>query len=194
MHAFILWLQQSLTPLRLLVIAFFDSSFLSVPEVNDVLVVTQGAAQPQTAWQFVLAATVGSVLGCSALWWVGKQRGEPYLVRRFGRERVDLTRRRLERWNVLALALPAILPPPLPFKMFVFSSGVFGVPFPRFVLTIAAARGLRYVAWGAIGTWYGPQVLEWVEAHALVITPVFVVLLLGALVVEWRRRTGAPAQ
>src|SRR5689334_19011060 len=125
MHSFVLWLQHvllpSLGPVGIFVVAFFDSSFLSIPEVNDVFVVTSAAALPHRAWIAVLLTTTGSVAGCSALWLIGKRGGEPLLVRKFGAVRVEQTRRAFRRWDLLALAVPAILPPPMPFKVFVFS-------------------------------------------------------------------------
>jgi membrane protein YqaA with SNARE-associated domain len=205
MHDFILWMQQvllpSLGPVGVFIVAFMDSSFLSIPEVNDVFVVTSAAAHPGRAWFAVLLTTAGSVAGCSALWLVGKRGGEPYLVRRFGAERVERTRAAFRRWDVLALAVPAILPPPMPFKVFVFSAGVFGVPFARFVATLALARGLRYTWWGTLGALYGKAALawlvvfdEWFLAHGYVIVGIFlVIVLVGALVLIRRRSPRAVA-
>src|SRR5207302_10571345 len=112
---------------------------------------------PSRAWLAVLATTLGSLAGCGALWLIGKRGGEPFLVRKFGAEKVDRTRRAFRRWDLLALAVPAVLPPPMPFKMFVFSAGVFGVPYARFLVTLAIARGLRYMGWGAAGVLYGSK-------------------------------------
>src|SRR5688572_26899318 len=138
MHGFVLWLQEVLVPLLgpagMAIVAFFDSSFLSIPEVNDIFVVTSSAAEPGRAWLFVAATTLGSVSGCSALWLVGKRGGEPLLLRKFGEEKVGRTRRAFHRWDVFAVAVPALLPPPIPFKMFVFSAGVFGMSFRRFLI------------------------------------------------------------
>jgi membrane protein YqaA with SNARE-associated domain len=199
MHDFVLWMQRALIPLLgppgMFVVAFFDSSFLSIPEVNDIFVVTEASARPGGVWAYVLATTLGSVAGCSALWWVGKRGGEPLLVRRFGPERVEQTRRAFRRWDLLALAVPALLPPPMPFKIFVFSSGVFGVPFRRFVLAIAFARGARYTTWAILGAAYGPRAIAYLKAfdawfarYDLVILPVVVALFLVGVFVALRRR------
>jgi membrane protein YqaA with SNARE-associated domain len=179
-HDIVVWIQTvlipTLGPVGLLVVAFFDSSFLSVPEINDVLVVTSSAGRPATAWMYVLAATLGSLAGCSALWYIGRRGGEAYLVRRFGRERVDQTRATFEKWDILALAIPAMLPPPMPFKIFVLSSGVFGLPYRRVAATLIVARGLRYVFWGVMGATYGDEALallrqfdQWFDDRPVVI-------------------------
>lgn len=205
MHDFVLWLQRTLIPtlgpFGMFVVAFFDSSFLSIPEVNDIFVVTEAAARPRGVWAYVLATTLGSVTGCSALWLVGRRGGEPLLVRRFGADRVEDMRRAFHRWDLLALAVPALLPPPMPFKIFVFSSGVFGVPFRRFLLTLSIARGARYTTWAVLGGVYGQAALEhlrafdrWFEAYDAVIVPLALAAALSVVLWALRRRAQSTRQ
>jgi membrane protein YqaA with SNARE-associated domain len=141
-------------------IAFFDSSFLSIPEVNDILVVTSSAAHPGRAWLYVLMTTAGSVLGCLALREVGRRGGEALLLKRFGKHRLERTRAAFKKWDILCLAIPSMLPPPVPFKIFVLSAGVFGLPLRRFIVTIGLARSARYGFWGFMGAAYGDRGLE----------------------------------
>lgn len=164
MHRLFVWVQEVLIPFLgapgIFVAAFLDSSFLSIPEVNDFLMVTSCAAHPERAWLYVAMTTLGSLAGCSALWWLGKRGGEGFLVRRFGAARVEQTRDRFKRWDVLALAIPSLLPPPVPFKIFVLSAGVFGIPYRRLAITLILARGFRYLFWGGMGIIYGDEALE----------------------------------
>ncbi|HEY3119955.1 MAG TPA: VTT domain-containing protein [Vicinamibacteria bacterium] len=164
MHKVVLWIQGVLVPFLgpagLFVAAFCDSSFLSLPEINDLLVVTSSSARPHAAWLYVLLATTGSVAGCLVLWTLGRRGGEPLLERRFGVERVQRTRAVFARWDVLALAIPSMLPPPMPFKIFVLSAGVFGFPAKRMIITLLIARGLRYTFWAILGVFWGKQALE----------------------------------
>lgn len=189
-----------LGPAGVFLAAFLDSSFLSLPEINDLLVVTAAARAPESAWLYVCMATLGSVAGCSALWLVARRGGEALLSRRFGAERVARTREAFRRWDVLALAIPALLPPPMPFKIFVLGSGVFGISFQRFVLTLLVARGVRYLAWAFVGLRYGDQAMgllrrfdAWFAARlpyilALLVTATALWLLARA---ERRRREAA---
>lgn len=205
MHKVVVWIQGVLIPLLgpvgLFVVAFFDSSFLSLPEINDLLVVTSAAANPKTAWMYVAAATLGSIAGCAVLWTIGRRGGEALLVRRFGEDRVARTRAAFKRWDVLAVAIPAVLPPPMPFKIFVLSAGVFGFPLPRMMVTLAIARGLRYTFWGTMGVLYGERALAllhrfdgWFKDNALaVLAAVAAIAALVAAVVYLRRRTAPPA-
>lgn len=167
MHGVVVWIQTvlvpTLGPLGLLVVAFFDSSFISIPEINDILVVTSSTANPRMAWLAALMATLGSLAGCTLLWWLGRRGGESFLVRRFGAEKLERTRRAFRRWDILALAVPAVLPPPMPFKVFVVAAGVFGVPCRRFMATVAFARGLRYSIWGALGAVWGQEAMAWLR-------------------------------
>jgi membrane protein YqaA with SNARE-associated domain len=168
MARIVLWIQQVAVPFLglpgIFLAAFLDSSFLSLPEINDFLMVTSCAARPQRAPLYVTATTLGSLLGCSVLWWLGRRGGERFLLRKFGADRVERTRGAFRRWDVLALAVPALLPPPMPFKIFCVSAGVFGLPYARFALTLVVARGLRYAFWGTLGILYGDEALAWLHA------------------------------
>jgi membrane protein YqaA with SNARE-associated domain len=206
-HKIAVWIQLVLVPTLgppgVFLVAFLDSSFISVPELHDIIVITASARRPDLAWLYVLLATLGSVAGCTALWALGRRGGEAFLVKRFGAERVERTRVAFRRWDVLALALPAVLPPPMPFKIFVLSAGVFGFPWRRLAVTLLVARGLRYTIWALAGVVYGDEALEvlrrtdsWFSQHVALVVGVTaglgVVGLALWLVVRRRRRAGLP--
>jgi membrane protein YqaA with SNARE-associated domain len=197
------WIQGVLIPLLglpgLFAVAFLDSSFLTVPEINDVLVVSAALKDPSTAWTAVALTTLGSVAGGSVLWLLGRRGGEALLERRYGPARTTRTRAAYRRFGILALAVPALLPPPMPFKIFVLASGVFGFPFARFVVTLLLARGARYSFWAGMGMAYGNEALrilravdQWTAARLpLVVAGAAILALLGGLAVARRRRARA---
>jgi membrane protein YqaA with SNARE-associated domain len=201
-----LWIQQvlvpALGPVGVFLVAFLDSSFLSIPEVNDIIVITAAARSPGTAWIYVLTTTLGSLGGCIALWWLGRRGGEAFLVKRFGAERVERTRAAFHRWDILALALPAVSPPPMPFKIFVLSAGVFGYPLRRFAVTLFIARGLRYTAWAIGGAVFGDEALgalrrsdKWFSQNlplVLALAGSLAVVGIGIWIVRRRRRADLP--
>lgn len=193
------WLQEvlvpALGPLGLFVVAFVDSSFFSFPEINDVLVVSSSAARPTLAWLFVAMTTGGSLAGSSLLWYLGRQGGKAVLVRRFGRQRADHTLAAFQRFGVLALAVPALLPPPLPYRVFVLAAGVLGLDFRRFILTLLACRTARYTFWGVLGALYRSEAVGflgvvdlWFADHGLWLLAALS-LLLGFLLVQIVRRS-----
>jgi membrane protein YqaA with SNARE-associated domain len=204
MHRLFLWVQEVLIPFLgapgIFLAAFLDSSFLSIPEVNDFLMVTSCAAHPRKAPLYVAMTTLGSLAGCSVLWWLGKRGGEGFLVRRFSAARVEQTRERFKKWDVMALAIPSLLPPPVPFKIFVLSAGVFGIPYRRVAITLIVARGLRYLFWGALGIVYGDEALAllrgvdgWFGQWKWMILTLAAACVLAAAAVYALRRMRAPS-
>src|SRR6266850_5968326 len=110
MHKVVLWVQTVLVPMLgapgMFVVAFLDSSFLSFPEINDILLVTSSSLHPGHAWIYAIMTTLGSLAGCLVMWELGRRGGEAFLARRFGADRVERTRAALRRWGVLTIAIP----------------------------------------------------------------------------------------
>lgn len=206
MQRFIAWIQAvlipTLGPFGLFLVAFLDSSFLSIPEVNDVLVITAALKDPATVWISVLMATLGSLAGCLVLYWLGLRGEETLLVKRFGEEKTRKARAAFERYEILALAVPAIMPPPMPFKIFVLAAGVFELSLKKFVVTLLLARGLRYALWAGIGIVYRDEalrLLKVVDAWSARNVPVLLALSVGLGVSAllywlWRRRRGTATE
>jgi membrane protein YqaA with SNARE-associated domain len=138
----------------LFLLAFLDSSFLSIPGGNDLLVILLSAGQ---GWSqmiyYACMTTMGSVIGCSLLYFLGT-RGGGFVERRMHRREIKRLHRLYQSRGALALIIPAILPPPTPFKVFVLAAGVFQVPFHKFVFSVFVGRGLRYLMWGTLAVLY----------------------------------------
>jgi membrane protein YqaA with SNARE-associated domain len=177
----------------LFAVAALDSSFVSLPQINDLLVVLM--VTQHKAWMpyYAAMATLGSVAGCSIIYVLAKKGGEAFLRRRVPSHRVDHALELYRRYGVLALMVPALLPPPAPFKLFVLGAGIAGVRPLKFVLGVAIARGLRYTILGILAVYYGDAALELMRTHG----PVVGLSLAGLIVVAvvawfvWRRRRTA---
>jgi membrane protein YqaA with SNARE-associated domain len=186
----------------LLLIAFLDSSFLSFPQANDLLIVWMVLKQKPLMPYYAAMATLGSLLGCLALYFVARKGGEALLRRRFHERHVDRALVLFQRYGVLAVVVPALLPPPAPFKLFVLMAGVAEVPPLRFGLAVAGARAARYFGIGLLTVLYGDAAVMFLREHRLVVWGVLAALALaGALVYFWSRRRrstsanpGAPEQ
>jgi membrane protein YqaA with SNARE-associated domain len=191
LQAFALWLGGP----GLFTIAALDSSFVSLPQINDLLVVLM--VTQHKAWMpyYAAMATLGSVAGCSIIYLLAKKGGEAMLRRRVASHRVDHALELYRRYGLLALMVPALLPPPAPFKLFVLGAGIAGVPPLKFVLGVAIARGLRYMILGTLAVYYGDAALELMRRHGPAVGLSLAGLIVAAAIAWflWRRRRPANA-
>ncbi len=163
MKSFITWLNGFALAIGgpgLFAIAFLDSSFVSLPQINDVLVVLM--VTQDKAWMpyYALMATLGSVAGCYVIYYLANKGGETFLKKRLQGGNTERVLALYRKHGLLALIVPALLPPPAPFKLFVLMAGVAQVRPVPFVAAIALARGARYLALGVLAIWYGDAALE----------------------------------
>jgi membrane protein YqaA with SNARE-associated domain len=179
-------------PLMILVGAL-DSSLLSLPEINDYLVVARCYSHPRAVFLFPLFAATGSVLGTLLLYTILKRGGLAVLHRRFKLEHVQQVERAYARFGILALAVPALLPPPMPFKIFVATAGALQFPRRRFLLTILIARSLRYYTEGILAVFYGERVLRFLRDNGLIIVAVVLSLCVIALAIYLLTNKGRAA-
>jgi membrane protein YqaA with SNARE-associated domain len=174
----------------MVLIGALDSSLLSLPEINDYLVVGRCYKYPSAVFYFPLFAAVGSVLGCWLLYSIMRRGGQAVLRKRFKPESLERVERAYARFGVFAIAIPAILPPPLPFKIFVATAGTLEYPRWKFLLTIMIARSFRYYVEGILAVYYGQRVIVFMKENGLVILGIVaaaaVVALLAYLVLNRR--------
>ena len=181
----------------LFIVAFLDSSFLSLPEINDLLVILLVIQHKERMAYYALLATLGSVAGCLVLYFLGRKGGEALVRRRFSGPRLDRAMALYHHYGVLAVAIPAILPPPSPFKIFVLLAGVARLPVLQFVTAIALARGLRYFGEGWLAVRYGDQAIALLEENgrtvSLVVAAVVVAAVVAYLLLSRRRPADSDA-
>ena len=188
MKAFISWiygLALSLGGPGLFAIAFLDSSFVSLPQINDILVVLMVVANKSRMPYYALMATAGSVAGCYVIYYLAKKGGEAFLRRRVNAERMTRTLALYKRHGLMALMIPAVLPPPAPFKLFVLMGGVAGVRPVHFVFAIALARGARYLTLGVLAIYYGDAALALMQTRGRDVALVLAALLLASAFAWW---------
>jgi len=196
LHDIIIWIQDVAVPklgwFGMFLVALADSSFVSLPEVSDLLIVTGAAKEPGIAWEFVLATALGSVSGCLLLYEVGRRGGEKLATRFVSAPKLLTAERMLAKYGPFAIAIPALSPPPMPFKGFVLAAGIFAMPRMRFAATVFFARGLRYVIWAFLGAEFGDEAIGWVKnldtwmANHVFIVVIVLALFVLAFVLWWR--------
>jgi len=167
----------------MIIIGALDSSLLSLPEINDYLVVGRCFRQHHAVFYFPLFAALGSVLGCFLLYTIMRRGGQAVLRRRFSIESIKRVEKAYARFGFLAIAVPAVLPPPLPFKIFVATAGTLEYPRWRFLLTVLVARSLRYYVEGILAVFYGRRVLIFLRVNGIVIISIVATIGLIALLI-----------
>jgi len=173
----------------LFIVAFLDSSFLSLPEINDLLLVFMVTQNKPLMPLYAMSATFGSIAGCLVLYWIGRKGGDAMIRRRFAGASVDRALASFRRYGVMAVLIPSLLPPPAPFKIFILLAGVAGIGTTRFVVAIAIGRGLRYFGEGLLAIRYGDHALEFIHANGTAVSLALVLLLMAGLAgfLLWRK-------
>jgi len=160
--------------------AFLDSSVLSLPVINDFLVIRYSIASPGRMPFYALMATLGSLAGSLLLYFLAKKGGEA-MFRRSAGHRAERIREWVDRNDFLSIAIPSILPPPMPFKAFVLAAGVFQMKLRTFVAALLVGRGFRYVAEGVLAVKYGEDALRLLRENRLQ----FVLFLFAVIALSW---------
>jgi membrane protein YqaA with SNARE-associated domain len=160
----------------LFLVSFLDSSVLTFPVINDLLVIELSIQRPARMALYASMAALGSVLGCVLLYFIARKGGEAFFRRKAG-SRAETIRGFLKRNGFGGMLVAALLPPPTPFKAFVLAAGVFEVPLASFASAIALARAFRYFGIGYLAMRYGSQTLPYVAEHKTLVVGILVVLV-----------------
>jgi len=161
----------------ILVVSFLDSSVLTFPIINDLLVVDFSIKHPARMPLYALCATLGSVVGCVFLYYLARKGGEALFHRKAGKH-AGVIRHWIEQNGFVGVLIASLLPPPTPFKIFVLAAGVFEVPLVSFTLAMLCSRLVRYFGIGYLAVRFGAQALPYLEAHKLQVASAAVALVL----------------
>jgi len=140
------------------VIAFADSALLGMPV--DFVVATYVYQNHNRMLLYVAMASLGSALGSVPLYVIGYLGGEKVLRKRISEERFLKIHRSFEQHEFWALMFPGMLPPPMPFKIFVLAAAVFEMSFRDFLVAVFAGRFVRFLVLSVLVLWFGPQIIE----------------------------------
>ena len=184
MKSFVAWIESVALAMGgpgLFLIAFLDSSFLSLPQINDLLIIWMVTRNPPLMPWYAVMATLGSIAGCTVMYYIGRKGGEALLRKRFRESHVLRGLALFQRYGVLVLLVPALLPPPAPFKIFVMLAGVAKMPLSKFWIAIAIGRGLRYFGEGLLAVWYGEMAMKYIEENGRQVSLAIVGVLAGGV-------------
>ncbi len=167
----------------LFLISFLDSSVLTFPVINDLLLIELSIQRPARMPLYASMAALGSVLGCVLLFFIAEKGGEALFHKHAGKRA-----QAIHNWVVhngfAGMLVAALLPPPTPFKIFVVAAGVFEVPLLSFISAITLARLIRYFCIGYLAIRYGANALPYLAAHRWQVTAVAIGLVVASYVLS----------
>ncbi|MEP6742043.1 MAG: VTT domain-containing protein [bacterium] len=146
----------ALGPVGLFAVALLDSAFVPLPSSADALMLLLSTAHPRLMLLYALLATTGSAIGCVILYYISRRAGRRALSK-FSAAKQKRVKELIDRYDVLAVLVASLLPPPFPFKLFVITAGVFRFSVLRFTLAIVAGRAFRFLLEGYFAVRYGSQ-------------------------------------
>ena len=181
------------------VLAALDSSLVFfLPFGIDALVIYLAARHDDLFWLPAVLATAGSITGAAFTYWLGRKVGESGLQRLIPERRLERIRKRVRETGAVAMAVPALLPPPFPLTPFVLTCGALRIDRSRFLLIFGACRALRFGVECILARVYGRGILRVLESDSFraVVIGFIVVAVIGtavSAVMLWRGSRVQPA-
>lgn len=149
----------------LIPLALLDNSPVPLPGSVDVVTILLSARQQQLWLYYGLMATAGSVIGGFVTYRLARKGGKEALERKFPKRNMEKVYKAFGRWGFGAVAIPALLPPPMPMTPFLFAAGAMQYPARKFLAALALGRFVRYVSLAYLSARYGRQIIEFIEEH-----------------------------
>jgi membrane protein YqaA with SNARE-associated domain len=136
--------------------AIVDSAAIPMP--LDALLIKDVAENHSRFVLYCFIGALGSAIGSLLPYYLGRAGGELFLLKRINRQRYEQLRDRFEKQEFLAIMIPAMMPPPMPVKLFEFAAGVFEMKSGWFFCAILLGKFLRFMVWAVITILYGPAI------------------------------------
>jgi membrane protein YqaA with SNARE-associated domain len=162
------------------VLAVLDSS--SIPMPMDAFIAYYAWHDSHRFYLYVLTAALGSAIGGLVPYFIGRAGGELFLLKRINRQKFDALRHRFEHQEFAAILIPSMLPPPTPWKLFVFGAGVFEMRVWNFMWAVFVGRMIRFGVESVLVIRYGPQILHSLATHTLAATIGICVVIVLAVI------------
>ena len=184
---------QSFGPWGVFIMAALDGAGLPLPGAVDAVLISYAYVHPGAVWLFVVLAACGSALGSLVLYMIGYWGGEVLIERRMSPEKFQKIRNDFDRHPFIAIAIPALMPPPFPLKVLVLAAGAFEMKWTEFLAAIAAARLVRFSALALFTIKFGPTAVKAfqrsIRSHPFaLLAGIAVVVIIILLILGWRRR------
>lgn len=140
------------------ILAVIDTSSIAIP--MDLIVAGYVWNDPRHFWIYAVMAAVGSAVGGLLPFYIGRAGGEWVLTKRMEPAKYEQMRARFDRHHWFAVAVPAMMPPPFPFKLFAFGAGVFEMRVLPYMAAVLIGRTIHYMATALLVIWFGPKIFD----------------------------------
>ncbi|MGA9566989.1 MAG: VTT domain-containing protein [Candidatus Korobacteraceae bacterium] len=177
-HTFRRWIFH-LGGLGFIPLGLLDASILPIPGSMDLLTLVLSARQPSLWSYYAVMATIGAVMGAYVTYRLARKGGQEALARRVKPATLQKVQNLFERWGLGAIAIPAMLPPPVPMVPFVMAAGAMEYPVKKFLFALTLGRAIRYTLLAFLAARYGRHVLSSLtkNAHPM---PIFIMAVIVA--------------
>jgi membrane protein YqaA with SNARE-associated domain len=169
--------------LGLIPLGLLDNSPIPLPGILDVATILFSARQQQLWLYYALMATVGSVMGGFVSYRLARKGGKAAMERRFSRRRVDKICKIFERWGFSAIAIPALLPPPVPMVPFLLAAGAMQYPAKKFLIALTLGRISRYLILAYLAARFGRHIIAFIAEHGHPVAVAIILLLISSAAV-----------
>ena len=180
--------------LGLIPLGLLDNSPIPLPGIMDVATIVLSARQQQLWLYYALMATAGSVIGGFASYRLASKGGKEALEHRFSPRKVGKVCKIFERWGFGAIAIPALLPPPVPMVPFLFAAGAMQYPVRKFLVALTLGRISRYMILAYLAARYGRQIIAFIASHGHPVVVTIIVVLIATAAVVFYFRGGRKAK
>jgi membrane protein YqaA with SNARE-associated domain len=152
-------------PVGILLLSILDSAGVPVAGVFDFLLVLIAVEKPSVAWLCAGFAVVGSTVGNTMLFWAARKGGSGFMSKAAPEGRAAKFRQWFRRYGMVTVFIPALIPFPMPLKLFVISAGVTGTAIVEFIGVVLVARILRYFGEAWLGVRMGRESTTFLRSH-----------------------------
>ena len=153
-------------PAGILLLSILDSSGFPVAGIFDALLILLAVKTPGVAWLCAGLAVAGSTVGNCILYWAAKQGGKAFMRKMAPEGRAAKFQAWFQRYGMITVFVPALVPIPMPLKLFVVSAGVLGTSPVEFISVVLVARILRYFGEAWLGVTLGRESMSFLRTHA----------------------------
>ena len=182
----------ALGPWGILLVSFIDSAGIPLTVGLDFLVILLSAKEPTLAPAWVALAVVGSSAGNLVLFYIARKSGERLMKVEAPESQRARFRKWFNRYGLVTVFIPALIPIPMPMKFFVVCSGAVRIGPHYFLLTVLLARILRYGGESYLGVQMGEHSARYLSDHARELAFIAVALFVGLYLLirvsdRWRK-------